>query len=63
MPSGKLQPCEKCLNNLKFVHEKMPLKVSSFLKNDYLTDYIIRTEHATEKLNCMKRRHERPRNE
>ena len=48
MPCGKLRPWEEYLNNLKLIDEKMPLKISSFLKNDSLIDYLIRTDHTTE---------------
>ena len=63
MPCGKLQSWEECLNNLKLIYEKITLKISRFLKKGYLIDYLIRTEHATEKLDCMKRCHEKHRNE
>ena len=41
----------------------MPLKHSSFPKHYYLTDYLIRTAGATEKLNRMRKHYNKTRNE
>ena len=36
MPCGNLRPWEDCLGNLKLIYAKMPLKISTFLKDNSL---------------------------
>ena len=63
IPCSKLQPWKDCSGNLKFIYEKMALKISTFLKDDYLNDYLTRCERATDKLNYMRNHYNKNRNE
>ena len=41
----------------------MPLKISTFLKDDYLNHYLTRCERATDKLNYIRKHYNKNRNE